>query len=220
MIQINSGELLEFVRTKGSLSLETDKQRRRFTVRLNRDELEITVGSTGNVRTHERKWLQRVCERFSQTNSYHPTDYSELTVNASYTLAIIRAYLAESPALREEQILPTHVYERQFAAKIKKSSRDTAEARRNRLKNAPKHPAFVFAITRVYLRNSDVVIEVLSRADGSCEECKKPAPFARKADGTPYLEVHHRIPLTKRGEDTVENAIALCPNCHRKAHHG
>ena len=69
------------------------------------------------------------------------------------------------------------------------------------------------------MRNPDVVVEALLRANGVCERCKKPAPFARRSDGTPYLEVHHRIPLAVGGEDTVENAIALCPNCHRAAHY-
>jgi 5-methylcytosine-specific restriction endonuclease McrA len=31
---------------------------------------------------------------------------------------------------------------------------------------------------------------------------------------------HHVKQLAHGGEDTVENAIAVCPNCHRKAHHG
>ncbi|SFB88291.1 HNH endonuclease [Marinospirillum celere] len=52
------------------------------------------------------------------------------------------------------------------------------------------------------------------------QACGTPAPFNRKSDGTPYLEVHHKTPLALGGEDTVENAIALCPNCHRKAHYG
>jgi 5-methylcytosine-specific restriction protein A len=55
---------------------------------------------------------------------------------------------------------------------------------------------------------------------GVCEECKNAAPFFKKADGFPYLEVHHRVPLAKGGDDTVENGIALCPNCHRKFHFG
>lgn len=46
--------------------------------------------------------------------------------------------------------------------------------------------------------------------------CRMPAPFVRKADGTPYLEVHHT--LAARGEDTGETAVAFCPNCHRAAH--
>ncbi|WP_196607201.1 HNH endonuclease [Pectinatus frisingensis] len=33
-----------------------------------------------------------------------------------------------------------------------------------------------------------------------------------------YLEVHHVIPLSKDVDDTADNAIALCPNCHRELH--
>lgn len=55
------------------------------------------------------------------------------------------------------------------------------------------------------------------RANGYCQLCKKAAPFLRK-DGTPYLESHHIIWLSEGGEDSVENTVALCPNCHRKMH--
>ena len=70
------------------------------------------------------------------------------------------------------------------------------------------------------MRNPNVIIEVLSRAGGICERCNKQAPFIKKKDNTPYLEVHHKIMLSDGGEDTVENAIALCPNCHRELHFG
>ncbi|WAG20214.1 HNH endonuclease [Burkholderia gladioli] len=72
----------------------------------------------------------------------------------------------------------------------------------------------------IFLRNADVVAEVLHRANGACERCKNPAPFLRKKDGSPYLEVHHVQQLANDGEDTVDNAIALCPNCHREMHFG
>lgn len=81
----------------------------------------------------------------------------------------------------------------------------------------------------VYPRNPDVVAEVLDRAKGFCECCKKPAPFNRKEKqnkdnpeykSEPYLEVHHKIFLSQGGGDTVENAEALCPNCHREKHYG
>jgi len=61
---------------------------------------------------------------------------------------------------------------------------------------------------------------VLSRANGICENCDKPAPFIRRRDGTPYLEVHHIIQLSKGGNDTINNAVAICPNCHRELHFG
>jgi len=75
-----------------------------------------------------------------------------------------------------------------------------------------KHQAFI--------RNPNVVAEVLFRANGTCESCRQTAPFIRRTDYTPYLEVHHRTPLSENGDDSIENAIALCPNCHRKAHFG
>lgn len=54
-------------------------------------------------------------------------------------------------------------------------------------------------------------------ADGICQLCDNPAPFKRP-NGEPYLESHHIIWLSDGGEDTVENTVALCPNCHRKMH--
>ena len=81
-------------------------------------------------------------------------------------------------------------------------------------------PSVRRVVTKVYVRNPDVVAEVLYRAEGSCEGCGKEAPFFRSSDGSPYLEVHHRNPLAEGGDDTVENAIALCPNCHREFHFG
>ncbi len=93
-------------------------------------------------------------------------------------------------------------------------------AREARLAAADPMPKSTLATTKVYLRNMDVVATVLLRANGTCETCKSPAPFLRRADSTPYLEVHHILPLARNGPDTVENATALCPNCHRRAHHG
>ncbi|MEZ5751992.1 MAG: HNH endonuclease [Paracoccaceae bacterium] len=74
--------------------------------------------------------------------------------------------------------------------------------------------------TVVRQRNMYVREYVLRHAKGICQECKQPAPFIQKDTGRPFLEVHHRIPLSEDGDDTVENAVALCPNCHREAHHG
>lgn len=73
------------------------------------------------------------------------------------------------------------------------------------------------AITQVYQRNPWVAEYARRRAGGHCELCKEPAPFASKI-GNPYLEVHHVRWLSHGGSDTVDNTVALCPNCHRKMH--
>lgn len=103
---------------------------------------------------------------------------------------------------------------------VSRSIRDTPALRRRRLASAPKQARSVQATTTVFLRNPDVVAEVLVRAAGICEICGAMAPFQRRSDGTPYLEVHHRVQLADGGDDTVQNAVAICPNCHRREHYG
>lgn len=65
-------------------------------------------------------------------------------------------------------------------------------------------------------RNEYVVAYVKKQASGICDLCKKLAPFA-SGDG-PYLECHHVKRLADSGPDTIDNAVALCANCHRKMH--
>ena len=107
-----------------------------------------------------------------------------------------------------------------FDAQVAASSKLSPEERRKRLTAAHKKPRRTQVTSTAFIRNPDVVAEVLIRANGKCEQCKKPAPFKRASDGTPYLEVHHKIRLANNGDDTVKNAIAVCPNCHRQAHYG
>lgn len=116
--------------------------------------------------------------------------------------------------------LPAEVYESRFGADVRQSQRDSSAERKKRLAKASKKPTVATATTTVFIRNQDVVAEVLERAAGVCENCKKPAPFTRKTDMTPYLEVHHTVQLAHEGDDSVENALALCPNCHRQLHYG
>jgi len=96
----------------------------------------------------------------------------------------------------------------------------SAAKRKAHLSAAPKKPERLTVTTTVFRRSSYVVAEVLERAAGKCEHCEQPAPFEKRADGEPYLEVHHKIRLADDGDDTVENAVALCPNCHRWKHFG
>ena len=107
-----------------------------------------------------------------------------------------------------------------FDAMVQQAMLDTADRRAARLAISNPIPEQIRVMTTAYRRNHDVVAEVLLRAAGSCEICNNTAPFLRAVDGLPYLEVHHSIPLAAGGHDTVENAVAACPNCHRQAHFG
>jgi len=104
----------------------------------------------------------------------------------------------------------------------------SVQALRRKLKSspAPKAPPAgspggrqIVGQTVRYVRDPNVIVWVHEGANGHCEVCEQPAPFARE-DGSPYLEVHHMRPLGEGGPDTVDNAVAACPNCHRRLHHG
>lgn len=107
-----------------------------------------------------------------------------------------------------------------FDQRVNASRNIGSQQREARLENADKIPQVRYVLVKQYVRNPDVVAAVLERAAGHCEKCNAVAPFNRKIDNTPYLEVHHKIQLSKGGEDTVSNAIGLCPNCHRRMHCG
>jgi len=68
-----------------------------------------------------------------------------------------------------------------------------------------------------YERDPWVKEYTLRRANGICQLCNLPAPFNKK-NGDPYLETHHVIWLAEGGDDSIENTVSLCPNCHRKMH--
>ena len=68
-----------------------------------------------------------------------------------------------------------------------------------------------------YIRNEYVAEYTKRRAQGICQLCTKPAPFV-DTGGKPYLENHHIQWLSEGGSDTIDNTVALCPNCHRKMH--
>jgi 5-methylcytosine-specific restriction protein A len=68
-------------------------------------------------------------------------------------------------------------------------------------------------------RRPDVVAAVLFRSKGKCEVCDQPAPFVRD-NGEAFLEVHHVRRLAEGGPDASDNAVACCPNRHRRLHYG
>ncbi len=69
-----------------------------------------------------------------------------------------------------------------------------------------------------FKRDPAVKATVEELANGICELCNNAAPFIRE-DGRPFLEIHHVQTLADGGPDTIDNAVALCPNCHRACHY-
>lgn len=82
-----------------------------------------------------------------------------------------------------------------------------------------EQPRTVVTSSTQFERDPKVKAWVLKNASGTCECCETKAPFLDN-EGMPYLEVHHVLRLADGGPDTTRNAIAVCPNCHRRLHHG
>lgn len=80
-----------------------------------------------------------------------------------------------------------------------------------------QHPKSKMTEVEVVQRSSIVANIAKERAAGVCQLCNKPAPFYNKS-GEAYLECHHVEWIARGGADEVYNAVALCPNCHRKMH--
>ena len=111
-------------------------------------------------------------------------------------------------------------FENEFQEEIREAKKLSKEKRHKKLSNLDPIPTKKTVIQTIFNRNQYVVVEVLDRANGICERCEKPAPFLKDLDNNPYLEVHHIKPLAKGGNDTIDNAVGICPNCHRQAHYG
>ncbi|WP_247256129.1 HNH endonuclease [Pseudomonas moorei] len=80
-------------------------------------------------------------------------------------------------------------------------------------------PRYNVSSVTQFQRDASVKAWVLKVAKGVCECCEQPAPF-ETVDGLPFLEVHHVRKLAENGADTISNAVATCPNCHRALHYG
>lgn len=171
------------------------------------------------------EWQASSDSNLGKTLKICSTDYSELKALAAQRgLSVRDCKDCINEVLPDDEkshpSLSLQEVENDFSEKLNQSKELSSQVRKMRLDNAPKQPQTIKVQTSVFLRNPDVVVEVLTRSKGFCESCRKKAPFVRSSDNSPYLEVHHIIRLADGGYDTIENALAICPNCHRKAHYG
>lgn len=80
-----------------------------------------------------------------------------------------------------------------------------------------KKPGLRNVYSTQFQRNQAIIELAKHIAQGVCQLCKENAPFCDN-QGKPFLETHHIEWLSNGGSDTIDNVIALCPNCHRKMH--
>lgn len=83
---------------------------------------------------------------------------------------------------------------------------------------ASNEPAPKYSVQQTQRKRNMYLPELIKRmANGKCQLCGQVLDYKDSA-GRPYLEAHHVIPLADDGPDSIDNMVALCPNCHRKMH--
>ncbi|WP_078596325.1 HNH endonuclease [Evansella clarkii] len=94
-----------------------------------------------------------------------------------------------------------------------------SELRKKAVDSAEEEVTVTERVTKSVKRSKAIKLYALKRAKGICEACDTEAPFYTK-EGQPFLEVHHLRRLSDGGPDHPESVGAICPNCHRRCHHG
>lgn len=87
--------------------------------------------------------------------------------------------------------------------------------RRSKISRRERRPKTVE--TTVYYRDPYLKELIKRIAGGKCQFCGEDAPFLDR-NREPYLEEHHIKRLADGGTDTIDNVVAICPNCHRRMH--
>lgn len=145
-----------------------------------------------------------------ESKTHRFTMEDEVAVQA--TLDTLKHLSAQAAWKEVTAKIPHHA----IMARIMKREPTAAEDTLNDLDIGSDLPIFVPTGGRRFVRDPRVRIAVLERAKGHCEFCGI-LGFTTEA-GTPYLEAHHILALSKDGKDRRTNVIALCSLDHRRAH--
>lgn len=120
--------------------------------------------------------------------------------------------ISDTPA-----VIPARILHERQEKEARKAKRLNDQELRSRALNARNLAGTRNTLAKSYERNAYVSEYAKRRANGYCQLCECPAPFT-DSHGNPYLETHHIVWLSNGGNDSIENTVALCPNCHRKMH--
>lgn len=79
-----------------------------------------------------------------------------------------------------------------------------------------------YTVTK-YPRSPTLALNAIKREAYKCQVNPEHETFISSSSNTPYMEVHHLIPICysdefKNSIDIDANLIVLCPNCHRMIH--
>ncbi|MFC5468432.1 HNH endonuclease [Cohnella suwonensis] len=120
-------------------------------------------------------------------------------------------------ALGPRPIIPSEVIERKALERDKIARKMSDDELAERAAHSSRRPSRRESTGTVFERNPFVTENAKRWSNGICQLCDQPAPFQNKK-GEPHLHTHHIDWLYRGGDDSIENTVAVCPNCHDKLH--
>jgi|GEM_PF-3524438 len=117
----------------------------------------------------------------------------------------------------KETPISADVLKEQYEAEQKEAKILSESELLKKIRNINPIPLFREVLSRQAKRSGYISEYAKRRANGICQLCENNAPFFNQ-DGKPYLETHHIEWLSRGGTDSIDNVVALCPNCHSKIH--
>jgi 5-methylcytosine-specific restriction protein A len=115
-------------------------------------------------------------------------------------------YIPEIGKLRASQEAKERSLMRRSAAALKRLANKRSQSK----------PKKRMATAEQFVRDPAVSAYVKKEAKGICDLCQELAPFRFR--GQPFLHCHHVRWLARGGADIIQNAVAICPNCHERMH--
>jgi 5-methylcytosine-specific restriction protein A len=200
----------------------------------NNEELKATVEAYVEMLEHERAGRifvkTQYCKKLAEVFGRSEKAYENRMQNISYVLSLVgRNWLmgvkpakniSADIAVKIEALLEEiSGYKNLPVVAFKIAAREEANRKNPPQPGGRPAPKSRQVAVTHFQRDPRVQAWILQQAGGICEGCEQPAPF-HGTDGLPYLELHYLRQLAEGGSDTVANAVALCPNCHREIHHG
>lgn len=99
-----------------------------------------------------------------------------------------------------------------------KSQNKTKQDIINELKNLnPTDPEEVTINSKTFKRDNRTIAQIKILRDFKCQIC---STSIKKKDGTFYIEAAHIEPKHRKGRETPDNILLLCPNHHKEFDYG
>lgn len=199
MKQITSRQLLDFARTVEGQTIYTLARKVPFTVHLERDGLSFTSPTINGPRSLNLKWLDKICDEYSRTNSLRPADYHSITFDSSYAVALISALIAErgnhSPIFSTDELPGADQYWEGALRRI---------------------------MVNAYERDAAARDACIAHFGAACRVCGFDFGATYGELGSGFIHVHHTRPLSEvrsgYAVDPKRDLIPVCPNCHAMLH--